>query len=42
MSVYFREKVISLDRTLESILINQILKPSELVLVVDGQLTVSV
>ena len=39
MSVYFREQAAYLDKALESVLINQTLKPSELVLVADGQLT---
>lgn len=39
MSVYFREQAKFLDQALESVLINQSLKPSELVLVADGQLT---
>lgn len=39
MSVYYKEQPEYLDKALESILVNQILKPSELVLVADGQLT---
>lgn len=39
MSVYFREQAAYLDKALESVLINQTLKPSELILVADGQLT---
>lgn len=39
MSVYYKEQAEYLDKALESILINQTLKPAELVLVADGQLT---
>lgn len=39
MSVYFREKAEYLDLALESVLIDQTYKPSELILVADGQLT---
>ena len=39
MSVYFREKAECLDLALESVLIDQSYKPSELILVADGQLT---
>lgn len=39
MSVYDRERAEYLDKALESVLINQTLKPSELVLVADGPLT---
>lgn len=39
MSVYYKEQAEYLDKALESILVNQTLKPSELVLVADGQLT---
>lgn len=39
MSVYHREQAIFLDKSLESILINQTLKPDEIVLVGDGELT---
>lgn len=39
MSVYYKEQTEYLDKALESILVNQTLKPSELVLVADGQLT---
>ena len=39
MSVYYKEQAEYLDKALESVLINQSLKPSELVLVADGQLT---
>ena len=39
MSVYYKEQAECLDKALESVLINQSLKPSELVLVADGQLT---
>lgn len=39
MSVYYKEQAEYLDKALESVLINQTLKPSELVLVADGQLT---
>ena len=39
MSVYFRERAIYLDKALSSVLVNQTIKPSELVLVADGQLT---
>ena len=39
MSVYIREQATLLDRALQSILVNQSVKPSELVLVEDGPLT---
>ena len=39
MSVYIREQAALLDRALQSILVNQSVKPSELVLVEDGPLT---
>ena len=39
MSIYFREQAELFDKSLESILISQTVKPSELVLVADGQLT---
>lgn len=40
MSVYFKECPAYFDRALESILVNQTLKPSEFVLICDGELTV--
>ena len=39
MSVYFKEQAEFLDDALASVLVNQSLKPTELVLVADGQLT---
>lgn len=39
MSVYFREQAEFLDKALESVLINQTVKPAELILVADGLLT---
>ena len=39
ISVYIREQATLLDRALQSILVNQSVKPSELVLVEDGPLT---
>lgn len=39
ISVYYKESPEFLDKALESVLINQTLKPSELVLVADGLLT---
>lgn len=39
MSVYFKEHADYLDKALKSVLINQTLKPAELILVADGQLT---
>ncbi len=39
ISVYFREQAELLDKALESVLINQTLRPCELVLVADGLLT---
>jgi glycosyltransferase involved in cell wall biosynthesis len=39
MSVYIRETAEFLDKALESVLINQTVKPAELILVADGLLT---
>lgn len=39
MSVYIKENASYFDKALESVLVNQTLKPSELVLVCDGELT---
>ncbi len=39
MSVYIREQAVCLDMALESILVKQTVKPTELVLVADGPLT---
>ena len=39
MSVYYKEQAEYLDKALDSVLINQTYKPTELVLVADGQLT---
>lgn len=39
MSVYSKERPSNFDKALESILINQTLKPSEFVLIADGELT---
>lgn len=39
ISVYYKEKAEYLDSALKSVLINQTLKPTELVLVADGKLT---
>lgn len=39
MSVYYKESSNNLDQALESVIINQALKPTELVLIADGPLT---
>ena len=39
MSVYIKEQACLLDKALHSVLVEQTVKPSELVLVEDGELT---